>query len=391
MDANGLTIGVPSEVMPSERRVALTPIAVQSLTGSGSKVIVQADAGAAAGFTDAAYEAAGATVAHDRADVFTADVIAQVRTYPASRGAAEHDLDLYRSGQIVVGLADPLFEPEACNRLAERGVRLFALELLPRITRAQSMDALSSQATVAGYKAVLVAAERLPKMFPMLTTAAGTVAPARALVVGAGVAGLQAIATARRLGAVVVAYDVRPAAQDDVESLGARLIQLPLGPDDAQDAQGYAKELGETFYRRQQELLAQAVAGIDVIVCTAMIPGKSAPVLLTKEAVAAMAPGSVIVDLAAERGGNCELTRADEIVESGGVTILGPTNLAATVPHQASLMFAKNQTAFIAHIAAEGQAVVDPEDEIVRSTLVCDGGKIVNPKVQQLLSTGEPT
>jgi NAD(P) transhydrogenase subunit alpha len=266
---------------------------------------------------------------------------------------------------------------------------VFALDLMPRSTRAQAMDVLSSQATVAGYKAVLVAAETLPKLFPMLTTAAGTLTPARVLVIGAGVAGLQAIATARRLGAVVEAYDVRPAARDEVESLGARFVELPLQPGDAEDASGYAKALGEAFYRRQQELLADVVARSDAVICTALIPGVRSPILITAEAVERMAPGSVIVDLAAERGGNCELTFADRfIVTEAGVTVMGPTNLAASVPLHASQMFAKNVSAFVLNLVRDGALTIDVDDPIVAGTMLCRGGQVVHPKILALLEPG---
>jgi NAD(P) transhydrogenase subunit alpha len=262
-------------------------------------------------------------------------------------------------------------------------VTLFALELMPRISRAQSMDVLSSQATIAGYKAVLLAAGSLPKIFPMLMTAAGTITPARVLIIGAGVAGLQAIATARRLGAVVEAYDVRPAVKDEVESLGARFVELPLQPGDAQDASGYAKALGEGFYRRQRELLTRVVAGSDAVITTALIPGKPAPVLVTEDMVAGMAPGSVIVDLAAEQGGNCASTEPGETVVVHGVTIHGPTNLPATVAQHASQMYAKNVTTFLLHLVKEGELVMDPEDRIATETLVARGGDLVHPKVRE--------
>src|SRR5712692_7926227 len=303
-------VGIPGETFPGERRVALSPAAVLALTKAGFAVCVESGAGAAAGFPDDAYRAKEATlVARD--EVFRADAILQVRTPGANPAMGRADVDRMRAGQVVVGLANPLGGPDAIAEMAERGVTLFAMELIPRITRAQSMDVLSSQANIAGYKAVLLAAGALPKLFPMMTTAAGTMAPARVLVIGAGVAGLQAIATARRLGALVEAYDVRAAAKDEVESLGARFVELPLQPGDAQDAGGYAKALSEGFYREQRELLTRVVGGSDVVITTALIPGKPAPVLVTAEMVEGMAPGSVIVDLAAEQGGNCELTRND--------------------------------------------------------------------------------
>jgi NAD(P) transhydrogenase subunit alpha len=382
-----LVVGVPRETRADERRVALTPTMVPALAKAGIDVVVEAGAGAAAGFIDEAYR--GADVA-TRDGVFAqAGLIAQVRTLGANRDAGRSDLALFRPDQVVVGMASPLDAPTEARELARRDVTMFALELMPRITRAQSMDVLSSQATVAGYKAVLVAAGSLPKLFPMMTTAAGTLTPARVLVIGAGVAGLQAIATARRLGAVVEAYDVRPAARDEVESLGARFVELPLQPGDAEDASGYAKALGEAFYRRQQELLAEVVAKCDAVICTALIPGVAAPVLVTADAVHGMARGSIVVDLAAEKGGNCALTVADEtVVTDGGVTVLGPTNLASTVPLHASQMFAKNLAAFVLHLVRDGEVVVDPDDPIATDTLVCRGGDVVHPKVRALLREG---
>lgn len=380
------TVGIPRETFPGERRVALTPVSVPAVGSAGVDVILEAGAGADAGFPDGAYADRGARVVDTRAEVFGADAILQVRTLGANTIEGKADLDLLRPGQVVIGLSDAVFAPRAIRGLASRGITLFALELMPRIARAQGMDVLSSQATVAGYKAVLLAADRLPKMFPMLTTAAGTVPPAKVLVIGAGVAGLQAIATARRLGAVVEAYDVRPAAREEVESLGARFVELPLQPGDAEEESGYAKALGEPFYLRQQELLARAVAGADVVVTCALIPGMRAPLLVPRAAVQAMSPGSVIVDVAAERGGNCELTRPnEELLTDDGVLILGPTNLPATVPHEASLMYAKNMAAFLIHLMKEGELRPDEQDEIVRDTLVARDGRVVHRKVLEAL------
>jgi H+-translocating NAD(P) transhydrogenase subunit alpha len=382
------TVGVLRETFPGELRVALTPAVVPALSKAGLKVLVEPGAGTAAGFSDEAYVQRGAAVAGTRNEVIDgADIVVQVRALGANPERGREDLELLHPDQTIIGLCNPLSGTQAARDLADHKVRLFALELIPRITRAQAMDVLSSQATVSGYKAVLLAAGHLPKMFPLLTTAAGTMPPARVLVIGAGVAGLQAIATARRLGAVVEAYDVRPAVKEEVESLGARFVELPLQPGDAEDASGYAKALGESFYRRQQELLSRVVAANDVVITTALIPGKPAPVLVTAEMVAAMAPGSIIVDLAAEQGGNCELTRADEEVLEGGVTILGPTNLPASVPHDASLMFAKNVSALLLHLVKDGALVIDMEDEITKKTLVADAGEIVNAKVLEAMGT----
>lgn len=374
-------VGVPTETFPGEARVALVPSAMHRLSDAGMDVVVEHNAGERAGFSDESYIAHGARIG-TRADVFRASIIAQVRTSGMNPENGRDDIDRLHPGHVVVGVSDPLGFPEGVRQAADRGVISFALDLMPRITRAQSMDVLSSQATVIGYKAVLLAANDLPKMFPMLTTAAGTVPPAQVLVIGAGVAGLTAIATARRMGAVVQGYDVRPSAQEDIESLGARCVLLPLQPGDAEDPAGYAKELGAAFYQRQQELIAQIVAGVDVVITTALIPGKRAPVLITEEAVLGMPAGSVIVDCAAERGGNCELTDPDnEVVTENSVTILGPTNLASTVPHEASLMYAKNMVAFLLHVVREGKLAIDLEDEIIAGTLVTREGEIVNPRV----------
>ncbi len=382
-----MIIGVPRETHPGERRVALTPTITGQLVAAKLEVRLENGAGEAAGFPDAAYREKGAAVA-GRDEVFLADVLLQVRTYGGDNETGRADLARLRDGQVVIGLADPLAAPEAARELAGRGATLFALELLPRITRAQSMDALSSQATVAGYKAVVLAAEHAAKMFPKLTTAAGTLAPVRAFVIGAGVAGLQAIASARRLGAVVEAYDVRPAVKEQVLSLGAKFVELPVEAGDAEDRGGYAKAMDETFYRRQRELMARVVAASDVVITTALVLGRRAPVLVTREMVAAMAPGSVVVDLAAGQGGNCEVTRADQTVMLNGATVLGPTNLPATVPHHASQMYARNVSSFLLHLLKDGALAIDPEDEITRGTLVARGGRVVHPRVLEAL--GEP-
>jgi len=339
----------------------------------------------AAGHPDEAYLQHGATIGSAQ-EVFDADVVLRVNGWGIDPDGLGRDQASW-PGQVVIGLADPLGSPRVVAEAAERGLTGFALDLVPRITRAQAMDALSSQATVVGYRAVLLAADRLPKMLPMLTTAAGTVPAAQVFVIGAGVAGLQAIATARRLGAVVQAYDVRPAAQEEIESLGARCVLLPLAPGDAEDRSGYAKELGDAFYRRQQDLLAETVPGADVVISTALIPGRRAPVLITERAVRGMARGSVIVDCAAERGGNCELTRPDDVVlTEGGVTILGPTNLPATVPRDASFMYSKNVTAFLSLLVEDGVPAIDQDDVIVRETLVTRGGTVVHPRVLRSLA-----
>jgi NAD(P) transhydrogenase subunit alpha len=312
-------------------------------------------------------------------------VIAQVRALGANSEAGRADLDLLRKDQVVVGICEPLSEPQAARDLAKCGVTLLSMELMPRITRAQSMDVLSSMATIAGYKAVLLAADQLPRMFPMMMTAAGTLAAARVFIVGAGVAGLQAIATARKLGAVVEAYDVRPAVKEQVQSLGAKFVEMELDAGESEDSGGYAKAMGEEFYRRQREMMMQVVAANDVVITTAAVPGKKAPVLVTQAMVEGMHPGSVVVDLAAERGGNCELTRPGEKVVHQGVTILGPLNIPTTVPYHASQMYAKNLSTFLLHLTRDGELVLDAEDEITAGTLVTRDGDVVHPWVREAL------
>jgi NAD(P) transhydrogenase subunit alpha len=379
-----MQVGIPREIATGETRVALIPSSLPALKKAGLEVIVQEGAGVAAGFPDDEYRAQGATVG-SRADVFgKSDIILQVRSAPGEPG-------LLRNGQAVIGFADPLGAPAAIGTLAQSGATLFSMELMPRITRAQSMDALSSQATVAGYKGVLLAAAALPRMFPMLMTAAGTISPARVFIVGAGVAGLQAISVSRRLGAKVEAYDVRPAVKEQVQSLGARFVELPIESKDAEDKGGYAKAQDESFYRRQREMMLKVVAGSDVVVTTALIPGRPAPKLITGEMVEAMAPGSIVVDLAAERGGNCELTRADENVVHRGVTILGPSNPAALAPYHASQMYSKNIVTFLLHLlgkegAKQPTLPVDTADEITRETLLTRGGEVVHPRVLEQLA-----
>ena len=381
-----MIVGVPAETYPGERRVALVPAAVPTLTKAGLSVLIEQGAGAKAGFPDAAYQEQGANVAPDRAQVFSsAEVLLFVHALDGNSDYARADLARFRAGHTLIGLLNPLGGPQVALQFAERGVTAFALELLPRISRAQSMDALTSMATVGGYKAVLLGAETLPKMFPMMITAAGTITPARVLVVGAGVAGLQAIATARRLGAVVQAYDVRPAVKEQVESLGARFVELGLESERAEGAGGYAQAMDEEFYRRQREMMTQVVADSDVVVTTAAVPGSRAPILVTKEMVEQMRPGSVIVDLAAEGGGNCELTQPGETLSVHGVTIIGPINLPATVPYHASQMYARNVTAFLQNLVKDGALRINLEDQIIRDTLLTHEGQVVNPRVRDLL------
>jgi len=380
-----LTVGVVRESAPGERRVALVPGVIAVLQKSGAEVVLEAGAGEAAGFADSEYSEKGARVASRAQVLQDVEVVLQVRTPGANAIEGAADLAQFRSGQTLIGLAEPLTALDAAQSLAQRGVNLLAMELMPRITRAQSMDALSSMATIAGYKAVLLAADALPRMFPMLMTAAGTISPARVLVIGAGVAGLQAIATARRLGAVVSGYDVRTAVQEQIESLGARFVVLDLEAAGAEDKGGYAKALGEDFYRRQRELLGAVLAEQNVVITTAAVPGRKAPVLITREMAARMAPGSVIVDIAAERGGNCELTRAGETVEAGGVRVLGPVNLASQIPYHASQMYAKNVATFLKYLIQDGKLALDRQDEIVAETLVTLGGEVVHGRVRELL------
>ncbi|MGD0298399.1 MAG: Re/Si-specific NAD(P)(+) transhydrogenase subunit alpha [Bryobacteraceae bacterium] len=380
-----VSIGIPRETFPGERRVALVPRACDALGKLGASVIVEQSAGVEAGFLDEQYATRGARSA-TRREVFQADVILQVRSLGANPEAGRADLALLRPGQTVIGFGEPLTALSQDAALARTGVSFFAMELMPRITRAQSMDALSSMATIAGYKAVLLAATSLPKIFPMLMTAAGTVTPARVLILGAGVAGLQAIATARRLGAVVSAYDVRSAVKEQIESLGAKFVVLDIDTGASEDKGGYAKAMGEEFYRRQRELLTNVIREQDVVISTAAVPGKKAPILITTEMANALAPGSVIVDVAAERGGNCELTQPGETVHHQGITILGPLNLASSAPYHASQMYSSNITSFLKlMLTKDGSLQLKREDEIIRETLVTHAGEIVHARVNELL------
>jgi NAD(P) transhydrogenase subunit alpha len=382
-----MIIGVPKETFPGERRVALIPASIAALAKVKAEVIIEAGAGYAAGFPDKTYQEKGARIVAQRADVFSsADIIVQVRGLGANPETGPADLGLLRSGQLLIAFLDPLGAPQSVQPLAERGVTALSMELMPRITRAQSMDALSSMATIAGYKAVLLAAQFSSRMFPMLMTAAGTIAPARVFVIGAGVTGLQAIATAHRLGAVVKGYDVRPAVKEQVQSLGATFVDLPLDTAGAEDKGGYAKALGDAFYAKQRDVMAKAVADSDVVICTATVPGQRAPLLVTEEMVKGMTPGSILVDLAAETGGNCALTKAGQTITAHGVTIMGPVNLAATIPNHASQLYAKNITTFVLHlINKEGALQLKPDDPIVADTLVTRDGQVVHPRVRERL------
>jgi H+-translocating NAD(P) transhydrogenase subunit alpha len=382
-----LIVGVPKESFPGERRVALVPSVIPNLAKAGLEVVIEKGAGIGAGYPDSAFGDKGAKVLPDRAAVFaTADIVAQVLCYGSNDRTGSSDLPLMRRDQVLVGFLRPLGSREIVEQIAAAGVTSFSVELIPRTTRAQSMDALSSMATACGYKAVLIAADTLPKFFPMLTTAAGTITPARVLIIGVGVAGLQAIATARRLGAVVSAYDFRPVVKEQVQSLGARFVELGIEAKDAQDARGYATAQSDDFYARQREALGKVVADHDVVITTAVVPGKSAPILVTAEMVRAMAPGSVIVDLASDRGGNCELTRSGETIIESGVTIIGQINLASTVPFHASALYARNITAFLLHLIKDGKLNLAMDDEIIRDTLLTRGGEVVNARVREFFS-----
>jgi H+-translocating NAD(P) transhydrogenase subunit alpha len=386
-EEEAVIVGVPKESYPGERRVALAPMVIPNLAKAGLEVVIETGAGQEAGYPDAFYIEKGARILADRTAVFAAaDIVVQVLCYGSNDITGKADLPLLRRGQVLVGFLRPLGSLEVVEEIAKTGVMSFSVELIPRSTRAQSMDALSSMGTVCGYKAVLIAADTLPKIFPMLTTAAGTITPARVLIIGAGVAGLQAIATARRLGAVTSAYDMRPAAKEQVQSLGGRFVELPIEAKDAQDARGYGRAQDESFYQKQRELLGRVVADSDVVITTAVVPGKKAPVLITRDMVEGMAPGSVIFDLAAERGGNCELTQTGKTIVNHGVTIIGAINLATGVPYHASQMYARNVTAFLLHLVKDGKLQLNLEDEIIRETLLTRQGEVVNARVREFFS-----
>lgn len=379
-----MIVGVPKESYPGERRVALVPLVIPNLAKAGLAVVIETGAGEQAGYPDSVYAEKGAKILPDRAAVFgAADVVLQVLCYGSNDVTGKADLPLMRRDQILIGFLRPFGSAEVVQQIAAAGVTSFSVELVPRTTRAQSMDALSSMGTICGYKAVLLAAETSLRIFPMMTTAAGTIIPARVFVIGAGVAGLQAISIARRLGAVASAYDMRPAAKEQVQSLGGRFVELPLEAQNAQDARGYGTAQDETFYARQRELLTRVVAESDVVISAAVIPGKKSPVLITADMVKGMAPGSVIVDLAAERGGNCELTRTGETVKEHGVSIIGAINLASSVPYHASQMYARNITTFLLYMVKEGKLQLNMQDEIIRETMVTSGGEVVNARVRE--------
>lgn len=383
-----MIIGVPKEIYPGERRVSLVPLVVPILTKAGFEVAVESGAGVEAGYPDNLYTEKGAKIASTRAELFqTSDIITQVLCYGANDVTGKADISLLRKGQILIGFLRPLGSGEVVQQIAATGATAFAVELIPRTTRAQAMDALSTMASISGYKAVLITADTLPRILPMMTTAAGTVTPARVLILGVGVAGLQAIATARRLGAVVSAYDVRPAVKEQVQSLGGRFVELAIEAKDAQDARGYATAQGEEFYQKQRELLGKVVAENDIVITTAVIPGKKAPILVTADMVKAMIPGSVILDLAAERGGNCELTKPGEVSVQHGVTIIGRYNIAGTAPYHASQLYARNLTNFLLNLFKKDQkSELNLEDDIVRETLLTQGGEVANARVREFFS-----
>lgn len=383
-----MIVGVPSEGLQQEQRVALIPAVVSLLRKTGLEVLIEKGAGAAAGYPDSQYVEQGAKVASSREELFSsADIIVQAHGLEDNSHSAKAMVELFRPQQVLLGLLNAYAAPQSVRTMAQKKVTSFALELLPRISRAQPMDALTSMASIAGYKAVVMAAGLQKRMFPMMITAAGTITPARVFIIGAGVAGLQAIATARRMGAAVQAYDVRPVVKEQVESLGAKFVEMQAEVKDAETAGGYAKAMDEEFYRRQRELMKKVVAQSDVVITTAAIPGKKAPVLLTREAIGAMQPGSLVIDLAAETGGNCELTKAGEMVEVGGVSIIGPVNLSATVPYHASMMYAKNVTAFLQNLIKDGQMNLNMEDQIIKDTLLTHNGEIVNAQIRDIINS----
>jgi NAD(P) transhydrogenase subunit alpha len=386
-----MIVGVPKEIFPGERRVALVPAVLPALAKAGLEVVIEAGAGASAGYPDADYTAKGGKILPGRKEVFqTADIITQVLCHGSNDRTGKEDLPLMRKGQVLIGFLRPFGSLETVQEVAATGVTSFTVELMPRITRAQSMDALSSMATICGYKAVLLAADTLPKIFPMMTTAAGTISPSRVFIIGCGVAGLQAISTARRLGAVASAYDMRPVVKEQVQSLGGRFVELPIEAKGAQDARGYGVAQDETFYQKQRELLGNVVAESDVVITAAVIPGKKSPVLVTRDMVERMAPGSVIVDLAAERGGNCELTKAGEVVVEHDVTIMGCINLASYVPYHASQMYARNLTTFLTHLVKAGKLELNLQDQITSDTLLTREGQVVNAMVQKFFNVAPP-
>ncbi|HJQ12118.1 MAG TPA: Re/Si-specific NAD(P)(+) transhydrogenase subunit alpha [Gemmatimonadaceae bacterium] len=387
-----MLIGVPREIAPGERRVALVPEVVPQLARAGHRVIIEHDAGLRAGFTDEAYREAGAEIVDSSGEVYSqAQLLVKVQRPGRDAGSGEAELDMLRDGTVLIGLLQPSSDPALFQQLAERNITALTMELVPRTTRAQMMDALSSQSTVAGYKAVLLAANALQKFFPMLMTAAGTVRPARVLVIGAGVAGLQAIATARRIGAVVEAFDTRPVVKEQVQSLGATFIELDMHVEDAQDQGGYAKELSARHIQREKELIHERALQADVIITTALIPGRPAPLLVTAETVRAMRPGSVIVDLAGEQGGNCELTVPGDSVVRHDVTVIAPLHISSDLAFHASQMYAKNVAALVALLAPKGELNLNFGDDIIDAVTIVAGREVRHGPTRQRLGMGPLT
>lgn len=384
-----MNIGIPKELYTDEKRVALIPAIIPKLLSAGFKITVEKGAGSLAGFSDSDYEARGAAVASDRRTVYdTSEFILLVHALAEKGKLNKEDLNLLHQGQILISLLNPLDFPEVAETLAGLGVDAFSLELIPRIARAQSMDVLTSMSSIAGYKAILLAAARLPRIFPLLMTAAGTLLPARVFVIGAGVAGLQAIATAKRLGAIVQAWDVRPAAREQIESLGAKFVEFPIEAPDAETSGGYARAMDETFYKRQRQLMTKVLQESNVVVTSAAVFGGRAPILITEDMVKCMSSGSIIVDLASEQGGNCELTEPSKTITKYCITIIAPSNLATTVPYHASQMFANNITNFLLNLTNQGKALpgkFNYDDEIIRDTMITRGGQVVHPLIQKLL------
>jgi proton-translocating NAD(P)+ transhydrogenase subunit alpha len=385
-----MVIAVPRENCPAECRVALVPSFVEPLIGSGHEVIIEKEAGLASGYPDEQYIDKGARVITDRRELIrAADAVFLVRGPAPGQAEGGFNFDLLRKGQLLVGFLNPLVAEEAVRQLASLGVTALALELIPRISRAQSMDALSSMTSLAGYKAVVLAAAELPKIFPLMMTAAGSLAPARAFVIGAGVAGLQACATAKRMGALVKAYDVRPEVREQVQSVGAAFVEFDLPVGDTQDGNGYAKVQDEAFYARQREEMTRVVAESDVVIATAGVPGKQAPILITEDMVRAMKPRSVIIDVVAEMGGNCALTQPGRTIVAHGVTVMGPLNLPSTLAYHASQLLARNITTLFDHLTDdEGRLKLDLTDQITAETLVCHQGELVSPRVRAAAGLG---
>lgn len=380
-----MVIGVPKEVLPGENRVALVPDVASKLIKKGFEIVVQKDAGLSANFTDEAYTAAGARIVESAEEAFSTDIILKVQRPLENDG--KNEMDLIKKGSLLITFMYSLHYPEVAKQCAEKGIDVIAMEAIPRTTLAQKMDALSSQANISGYKSVLVTANALGKIFPLMMTAAGTIQPARVVIMGAGVAGLQALGTAKRLGAVVEVSDIRPAVKEEVQSLGGRFIEVDTD-EDMQDEGGYAKEASEEFLKKQKELLFKHITEADIVITTALVPGRKAPVLVTEEMVKNMRPGSVVLDMAVEFGGNCEISEMDKTVKKYNVTIVGESNLPSLVPTNSSEVYSKNLLALLDHISTEGKVELNMEDEIVKGSLITKDGKVINERTKQLLESG---